>query len=118
MTIKLSEISPVIAQTLGWDCESMINQDLVTMVRKRLIIEETVISRKEFDELNKQVETDEFYWNELDWKDAQWSDYCEENTTYCAYQGDVTSFTDDIVAFMYPEAKWVECFENIECVIT
>jgi hypothetical protein len=94
------------------------DQEFITLVRKRLVLEELVISREEFNQLNEQVANEEFYWSELEWEDSGFEDYCEENTTYCAYEGDVTSFTDDAVAFKYPDAKWVETFTLIECTKT
>lgn len=118
MAIKLSEIPSQIAENFGWDYNSASNKELVTLVRYRTVIEETVVSQEEFNELNKKVKNKELCWDELKWEDAGWDDYCEEKTTYCAYEGDITSFTDDAVAFMYPNAEWVECFTPIECVET
>jgi hypothetical protein len=118
MTIKLSEVPPQIAENFGWNYDAATNDELVTLVRYRTLIEEIVVSREKFNQLNEDVENGELYWNELEWEDAQCDDYCEEKTSYCAYEGDITSFTDDAVAFMYPDAEWVECFTSIDCVAT
>lgn len=99
--------------------ESANNKDLVTLVRVKTVIEEVVVSREEFDQLNEKIEDDfEFTWDQLEWKDAGWDDYSMETTVYCAYEGDVTSFTDDIVCFMYPDAQWVHNTDKINCVKT
>ena len=118
MAIKLSEIPSQIAENFGWDYDSATNGELVTLVRYRTVIEEIVVSQEKFNQLNEQVKNEELYWNELEWEDAELDDFCEEKTTYCAYEGNITSFTDDAVAFMYPDAEWVECFEPISCTET
>jgi len=105
---KPTEIHPAIAANLGWDIDAASNDNLVTVVRHRIILEE-------FNTMNENVKNEESCWNEIEWQDAQWDDYCEERTTYTAFPGDVTSFTDDCVAFLYPEAEWVECFETVKC---
>jgi len=112
---KPTEIHPAIAANLGWDIDAASNDNLVTVVRHRIILEEVVMTREEFNTMNENVKNEESCWNEIEWQDAQWDDYCEERTTYTAFPGDVTSFTDDCVAFLYPEAEWVECFETVKC---
>jgi len=112
---KPTEIHPAIAANLGWDIDAASNDNLVTVVRHRIILEEVVMTREEFNTMNENVKNEESLWNEIEWQDAQWDDYCEERTTYTAFPGDVTSFTDDCVAFLYPESEWVECFETVKC---
>ena len=72
------------------------------------------INHHAFSLINKGTDEEE---NDEE-EDAELDDFCEEKTTYCAYEGNITSFTDDAVAFMYPDAEWVECFEPINCTET
>lgn len=113
--IKPTEIHPAIAANLGWNIKDVSDDNLVTVVRQRIILEEIVMTKDEFNQMNEDVENEESYWNELEWKDAQWDDYCEEQTVYTAFSGDVTSFSDDCVAFLYPEKQWVSCYETVTC---
>jgi len=112
---KLTEMDPAITANMGWDTKSASDDNLVTLVRHRMVLEEFVMTRKEFNKMNKKIKTGECCWsNDIEWKDAQWEDYCEEQTTYTAYPGDVTSFSDDCVAFLYPNAKWGDCSDVLK----
>jgi len=86
---------------------------LVTLVRRKLVLEEAVISREEFDNYNKNMRSSDFSWVDIDWKNAEWDDFCEEKTYYSAYEGDVTSFTDDIVGWMQPDPDHRMSFEPL-----
>ena len=86
---------------------------LVTLVRRKFVLEEAVISREEFDNYNKNMRSSDFSWVDIDWKDAEWDDFCEEKTYYSAYEGDVTSFTDDIVGWMCPDHDHRMSFEPL-----
>ena len=86
---------------------------LVTLVRRKLVLEEAVISREEFDNYNKNMRSSNFSWVDIDWKNAEWDDFCEEKTYYSAYEGDVTSFTDDIVGWMMPDHDHRMSFEPL-----
>ena len=112
---KLTEINPALAANMGWDTKSASDDNLVTLVRRRTILEEFVMTRKEFDQMNKNVKKDECDWGQIEWQDAQCEDYCNEETMYTAFPGDVTSFTDDCVAFLYPNAKWGDCIDVLKC---
>jgi len=86
---------------------------LVTLVRRKYMLEEAVISREQFDKYNKNMRSGDFSWRDIDWKDAQWDEFCEEKTYYSAYEGDVTSFTDDIVGWMMPDHDHRMSFEPL-----
>ena len=104
---KLTPNQQILAQQMGQ--EKIDSDNLVTLVRRRFVLEEVVITREEYNNYSKKVDDeneefdDNFSWKHLNWKNAQWEDYEWENTYYSAYEGDVTSFTDDIVAFMQPD---------------
>ena len=111
--MTLTATQQALASNMGQ--QKIDSNNLVTLVRRRLALEEVVITKEEFEKLNKDVKTSsDFYWSQLDWKDAQWHDYCEEQTYYSAYQGDVTSFTDDIVSFMSPDPCYRSSFDQLE----
>ena len=104
---KLTPNQQILAQQMGQ--EKIDSDNLVTLVRRRFVLEEVVITREEYNNYSKKLDDeneefdDDFSWKHLNWKNAQWEDYEWENTYYSAYEGDVTSFTDDIVAFMQPD---------------
>ena len=101
---KMTKLTPnqqILAQQMGQ--EKIDSDNLVTLVRRRFVLEEVVMTREQFENYSSDVEEDVFSWQDLNWKNAQWEDYEWENTYYSAYEGDVMSFTDDIVAFMQPD---------------
>ncbi len=106
---KLTPNQQILAQQMGQ--EKTDSDNLVTLVRRRFCLEEVVITREEYDNYSKKLNEeneefdDDFDWRNLNWKNAQWEDFEWENTYYSAYEGDVTSFTDDIVAFMQPDPE-------------
>jgi hypothetical protein len=110
-----SKITQPIANTLGYNYDSLNDEELVTVVRRKVILEETVITKKEFNDLNNEVESDDdgFYWSHLEWEDAKCPDYNEEQTVYTAFPGDVTSFTDDCVAFAFTDIDWTASYEKM-----
>lgn len=111
--MTLTETQQALAKNMGH--EKIDPDNLVTLVRRRLVLEEVVISKEEFEKYNSEIGSYKgVYWSQLDWKDAQWHDYCEEETYYSAYQGDVTSYTDDIVAFMCPDPCIRSSFDPLE----
>ena len=85
----------------------------VTLVRKRVVYEEKVISREEFNKLNERLakslndEDEEFYPCDIEgFEDIDFPDFTDELTGYIAFPGDVTSFTDDAIAFMFDHQPW------------
>tara|TARA_B100000925_G_scaffold107871_1_gene79553 strand:+ start:1635 stop:2027 length:393 start_codon:yes stop_codon:yes gene_type:complete len=104
---KLTPFQQALASNMGQ--EKLDSDNLVTLVRRKVVLEEIVVTREEYEKLNKNVASNryldgsEFYWSELDWKNAEFTDWEEENTHYSAYEGDITSFTDDVVSFMNPD---------------
>ena len=95
---KLTPTQQAIASNMGQ--EKLDSDNLVTLVRRRFLLEEVVMTREQYENYSSDVEEDVFTWDLLKWENAQWEDYEFENTYYSAYEGDITSFTDDVVAFM------------------
>ena len=116
---------------------------MVTLVRRRVVFDEMLITREEFNKLNEKIESDDDYEigfevvNQLipeeklrkgfqDLGDDnyvtsdQWyhfsemDDFTYDETAYIAFPGDVTSFTDDALGFMFTNQPWGEVGERIE----
>jgi len=100
---KLTPTQQAIASNMGQ--EKLDSDNLVTLVRRRFLLEEVVMTREQYENYSSDVEEDVFTWDLLKWENAQWEDYEFENTYYSAYEGDITSFTDDVVAFMQPDPE-------------
>ena len=87
---------------------------MVTLVRKRVVYEEKVISREEFNKINERLaksyddeDYEEFYPSDIEgFEDIDFPDFTNELTGYVAFPGDVTSFTDDAIAFMFEHQPW------------
>ena len=117
----------------------------VTLVRKRVVYDEMLITREEFNKLNKQIESSGGYEDEIGFEvtnqlipeeklrkgfvdlgndnyitSDQWyhfsemDDFSYDDTEYIAFPGDVTSFTDDALGFMFTNQPWGEVGERIE----
>ena len=109
-------ITPEIFQNLGYNVEQMNDSEKVTLVRRRVVYEELVVSKDEFNEINEKIKTnddDEFYLSNLKMEDIGFPDLPAEEVKYTAFQGDVTSFTDDAIAFMFTDIFWSDPYEPV-----
>lgn len=113
-----TQLHPAFAMNLGYDVDAMNDSEKVTLVRRRVVYEELVMSKNDFDEMNKKLscnfDDDEFYLSELEMDDIQFPDFTEEETEYIAFPGDVTSFTDDAIAFLFENKKWTHAYEPVK----
>tara|TARA_B100000212_G_scaffold342308_1_gene328761 strand:- start:3036 stop:3410 length:375 start_codon:yes stop_codon:yes gene_type:complete len=100
---KLTPFQQALATNMGQDKKD--SDNLVTLVRRRFLLEEVVLTREQYENYSSKVDSNGFTWDLLKWENAQWEDYEFENTYYSAYEGDITSFTDDVVAFMQPDPE-------------
>lgn len=113
--MKPTQLHPAFATNLGYDIDAMNDIEKVTLVRRRVVYEELVMSKKEFEHMNQTLESDEDFWlNELDMKDIDFPDFTSEETEYIAFPGDVTSFTDDAIAFMFDNKTWSDPYETVK----
>ena len=116
---------------------------MVTLVRRRTVFDEMLITREEFNKLNEKIESDDDYeigfevvnqlipekklrkgfqdlGNDNYVTSDQWyhfsemDDFTYDETEYIAFPGDVTSFTDDALGFMFTNQPWGEVGERIE----
>ena len=104
--------------------------DVVTLVRKRTVYDQQVISRKEYEKMNQLLKesTDDPYggpdWGpefiERDfgkWETSELAnDWSHEVTPeeYIVFPSDVTSFTDDALGFMFENQPWSDGLYVIE----
>ena len=116
----------------------------VTLVRKRVVYDEMLITREEFNKLNKQIESggyedeigfevtnqlipeeklrkgfvdlgnDNYVTSDQWYHFSEMDDFSYDDTEYIAFPGDVTSFTDDAVGFMFTNQPWRGIGERIE----
>lgn len=114
--MKLSEIPSQVAQNFGYDVNAMTDTEKVTLVRRRIVYEEVVISKDEFEKMNEEIVNDhsKFYLCELPMNDIGFPDFVDEETQYTAFPGDVTSFTDDAIAFLFEDQSWSDSFEPVQ----
>ena len=119
--MDLAQIHPAFAMNLGYDVDAMNDSEKVTVVRRRVVYEELVMSKDEFDKMNQMIEgidieteDDDFYLNQLKMSDIQFPDFTDEQTAYIAFPGDVTSFTDDAIAFIFENQPWTDGYEPVE----
>lgn len=111
-----THLHPAFAMNLGYDVDAMNDTEKVTVVRRRVVYEELVMSKEEFAQMNQKIANwdDDFYLRELEMDDIGLPDFTEEETQYTAFPGDVTSFTDDAIAFMFDEVYWTDSHEPVK----
>ena len=74
------------------------------------------ISSLELDDIRKKIVNDDgdFCLCEMKMNDIGFPDFVSEETQYTAFPGDVTSFTDDAIAFMFDEVYWTDSYETVK----
>lgn len=113
-----TQLHPALAMNLGYDVNAMNDSEKVTLVRRRIVYEELVMTKDEFDKMNQiiekvDIEDDDFYLNQLKMTDIQFPDFTNGETEYIAFPGDVTSFTDDAIAFLFENKEWTDSYESV-----
>jgi hypothetical protein len=112
--MNILELNPAIAQTIGYNLDQLSDNEKVTVVRRRVVYEEVVMSKEEFEKMNEEVESRDFYLSELEMEDIGFPDLTEDASEYIAFPGDVTSCTDDAIAFLFQNQEWTEQFDTIK----
>lgn len=112
-----TEIHPPFVLNLGYDLNEMNDSEKVTLVRRRVVYEELVMSVDKFEKMNEKIKNniesdDEFYLDDLEMEHIGFTDI--EETHYTAFPGDVTSFTDDAISFWYENKTWTDPYEPVE----
>jgi len=85
----------------------------VTLVRKRTVYEEKVVTIEEYLNLNEKL-SEEMYASDIKgFESIGFDDFEEEETKYIAFPSDVTSFTDDAIGFMFQNQPWSDGYGMI-----
>ena len=110
-----TQLHPAFAENLGMNIQEMNDTTKVTIVRRRVVYEELVVDHEEFNHMNQRIESDaDFFFDELDMKDIGFPCFVSEETEYVAFPGDVTSFTDDAISFLFENKVWTQSYEPIQ----
>ena len=113
--MKPTQLSSKFAENLGMNVQEMNDIDKVTIVRRRVVYEEIVVTKDEFNEINELIQNDDEYtFHQLKMKDINFPEFTDEETTYVAFPGDVTSFTDDAISFYFENKVWSDSYEPIQ----
>lgn len=85
----------------------------VTLVRRRTVYEEKVVTLKEYIDLNEKL-SEEMYASDIQgFESIGFDDFEQEETKYIAFPSDVTSFTDDAIGFMFQNQPWSDGYGMI-----
>ena len=85
----------------------------VTLVRRRTVYEEKVVTLEEYIDLNEKL-SEEMYASEIEgFESIGFDDFEDEETKYIAFPSDVTSFTDDAIGFMFQNQPWSDGYGMI-----
>ena len=85
----------------------------VTLVRRRTVYEEKVVTIEEYIDLNEKL-SEEMYASEIEgFESIGFDDFEDEETKYIAFPSDVTSFTDDAIGFMFQNQPWSDGYGMI-----
>ena len=111
-----THLRPAFAMNLGYDVDAMNDTEKVTLIRRRVVYEELVMSKEELAQMNQKIVNDDgdFCLCEMKMNDIGFPDFVSEETQYTAFPGDVTSFTDDAIAFMFDEVYWTDSYETVK----
>lgn len=109
-----TQLHPALTENLGMDIQQMNDSDKVTIVRRRVVYEEVVLTQSEFNEMNQLIEDDDdFSFDEIEMQDIGFG-FSELETEYVAFPGDVTSFTDDALTIFFDNKVWTESHQPIQ----
>ena len=85
----------------------------VTLVRRRTVYEEKVVTLKEYIDLNEKL-SEEMYASDIQgFESIGFDDFEQEETKYIAFPSDVTSFTYDAIGFMFQNQPWSDGYGMI-----
>ena len=85
----------------------------VTLVRRRTVYEEKVVTIEEYLDLNEKL-SEEMYASDIQgFESIGFDDFEDEETKYIAFPSDVTSFTDDAIGFMFQNQPWSDGYGMI-----
>ena len=75
-------------------------EDLVTVVRRRVVYDEVCIPFSEFNQLSKDISNSKSgaSWDCLDFELDTCPDLCDGTQSFVAFEGDIYTMTDDVIA--------------------
>ena len=99
--MNLSQINPVLTETMGWDAESAQNEELVTFVKRAVVYSEVTLPKSEYLKMLNSEEPALHFEEEIEPKmitDDVMEDFGKELDKYAIFEGDISSMTDDVIA--------------------
>ena len=93
-------------------------EELVTVVRKRVVYDEVVMTFDEFNNAMKDISSMCQYgvakqyasWNDLDFELDTCQDLCSGTESFAAFEGDIYSMTDDVIA--HGDFEWFSSIDH------
>ena len=75
-------------------------EELVTVVRRRVVYDEVCIPLSKFYEMNELISNPKngVGWNDLDFELDSCPDLCIGTESFVAFEGDIYTMTDDVIA--------------------
>ena len=110
--MQLSEINPVLAETIGWDTQAAQDEEMVTFVKRSVVYSEITLPKSEFIKILKNDEytseySSEYFEEKIEPKmitDDVMKDFGDMYNKYAVFEGDIHSMTDDVMAMC--DFKW------------
>ena len=111
--MQLSEINPVLSESLGWDTESAQDEEMVTFVKRSVVYSEITLPKSEFIKMKNDEYSDEYFCEEIEPKmitDDVMKDFGDMYNEYAVFEGDIYSMTDDVMSMC--DFKWEDTITN------
>ena len=88
--------------------------DQVTIVHKRIVYDEVCIPFSKFNEMSKQIADNpyETSWNDLNFELDTCQDLCDSTERFAAFEGDIYSMADDVIA--HGDFYWTDRIDELE----
>ena len=105
--MNLSQINPILTESIGWDTESAQNEEMVTFVKRAVVYSEVTLPKSEFIKMMNDEEPSEYFREEIEPQmvtDDVMKDFGNEFNKYAIFEGDISSMTDDVIGMC--DFKW------------
>ena len=112
----INKIDPTLSNHLGWDTESVQNEEMVTLVKRKVVYSEIAMPKSEAIKMLSLIEDDEsgiheYFEENIEDKmvtDDVMEDYGKHEDRYALFEGDITSMTDDVMGMC--KFKWTTSY--------
>jgi len=111
--MQLSEINPVLSESIGWDTQSAQDEEMVTFVKRSIVYSEITLPKSEFIKMKNDEYSEEYFYEEIEPKmitDDVMKDFGDMYNKYAVFEGDISSMTDDVIAMC--DFKWKDTIAN------